>query len=59
MLPIITSKAAEEERPEPLSTFEVVYAQKPPILYPSFKKPWHIPAMMEAEVPNLAVSGVE
>ena len=34
MTPISTSKAAEEDNPEPVSTSEVMHASKPPILYP-------------------------
>lgn len=46
MFPIITSKAAEEESPEPLSTLDVVYAAKPPIFLPLDRKPSHIPRII-------------
>lgn len=53
----MTSNAAEEESPLPLSTFEVVYASYPPTAYPASRNALSIPAMIDAEVKNLDSSG--
>lgn len=49
MAPTSTSKAAEEERPEPLSTSEVVQASRPPAAYPRWSRPAAVPRIREAE----------
>ena len=57
MVPIMSSKAAEDESPEPPSTSEVVTASNPPARNPLSRKPRTIPAIRAAEVPNFEESG--
>ena len=52
IVPSRTSNAAEDERPEPESTFEVVYASKPPTSQPSSRILVHMPRSSAAEWPS-------
>ena len=57
MLPIMTSKAADDESPEPLKTFDVMQTSNPPTANPRSLNPRHIPAIKASDVVKFSAIG--